>query len=207
MASWRAPGSILRAPGLDFGGSWDEFFEILGFWTGKLQELISNLPLKLRGSSLEARVARSSYSNPEFQPRFPKRVGGGDPPPGVFNPLPTEGVPSVRDSFARTATSNTKTPTSKALLQVSHENLVLPLPIIPPRARPVHRKPDAKKRKSFVFSHFWSIFRHPKRASKTTTKKTSKKMRKSRILASQTLPKSPSNRRSKKTAFFHAFFV
>ena len=111
MASWRAPGSILRAPGLDFGGSWDELFKILGFLAKKLQELISNLPLKLRGSSLEARVARSSYSNLELQPRFPKRVGGGDPPLGVFNginplaagwmvannPPPTEGVPSVLD--------------------------------------------------------------------------------------------------------------
>ena len=92
MTSWRAPGSILEAPdsifetpGLDFRESWDECFEILGVLARKLQELISNLPLQLRGSSLEARVARSSYSNLELQPRFPKRVGGGDPPPGVFN--------------------------------------------------------------------------------------------------------------------------
>ena len=28
MASWRAPGSILEAPGLDFGGSWVDFSEI-----------------------------------------------------------------------------------------------------------------------------------------------------------------------------------
>ena len=85
MPSWKAPGSISEAPGLDFGGSWDEFFEILGVLAGKLRELISNLPLQLRSSSLEAPVARSSYSNLKLQPRFPKRVGGGDPPPGVFN--------------------------------------------------------------------------------------------------------------------------
>ena len=30
MASWRAPGSILEAPGLDFGGSWVDFSEIFG---------------------------------------------------------------------------------------------------------------------------------------------------------------------------------
>ena len=28
MASWRAPGSILEAPGLDFSGSGDDFFDI-----------------------------------------------------------------------------------------------------------------------------------------------------------------------------------
>ena len=99
MVSWRLPDAILKAPGLDFGGSWDEFFEILGFLATKLRELISNLPLKLRGSGLEARVARSSYSNLKLQPRFPKRVGGGDPPPGVFNPPATEGVHSVLDSY------------------------------------------------------------------------------------------------------------
>ena len=80
-----APDSISEAPGLGFGGSWDEFFEILDVLARKLQELISNLPLQLRSSSLEARVARSFYSTIELQPRFPKRVGGGDPPPGAFN--------------------------------------------------------------------------------------------------------------------------
>ena len=33
MASWRAPGSILEAPGLDFGGSGLNFFKIFAcFW-------------------------------------------------------------------------------------------------------------------------------------------------------------------------------
>ena len=27
MASWRVPGSILEASGLDFGGFWERFFE------------------------------------------------------------------------------------------------------------------------------------------------------------------------------------
>ena len=53
MASWRAPGSILEAPGLDFGGFWDHFFEIWGLLARKMQELIANLKPKLRDSSLE----------------------------------------------------------------------------------------------------------------------------------------------------------
>ena len=57
MASWRPLGSILEAPGLDFGGFWDHFFEIWGLWARKMQELISNLKLKLRNSSLELELA------------------------------------------------------------------------------------------------------------------------------------------------------
>ena len=34
MASWRAPGSILEAPGLDFGGSGDDFREIFARFGG-----------------------------------------------------------------------------------------------------------------------------------------------------------------------------
>ena len=57
MVSWRALGSILEAPGLDFGGFWDHFFEIWGLLARKMQELISNLKLKLRNSSLELELA------------------------------------------------------------------------------------------------------------------------------------------------------
>ena len=34
MASWMAPGSILEAPGLDLGGSGDDFFEIFASLVG-----------------------------------------------------------------------------------------------------------------------------------------------------------------------------
>ena len=34
MASWRPPGSILEAPGLDFGGSGDDFCEIFARFGG-----------------------------------------------------------------------------------------------------------------------------------------------------------------------------
>ena len=85
MASWRPPDSISEAPGLDFRGSWDEFFEILGFLAGTLRELISNLPPKLRSSGwkLELPIHLTPTSN--FNHDFRGRVAGGDPPPGVFN--------------------------------------------------------------------------------------------------------------------------
>ena len=56
MASWRAHNSILEAPRLDFGGFGHHVFEILGLLARKMQELISNLKLKLRNSSLELKL-------------------------------------------------------------------------------------------------------------------------------------------------------
>ena len=57
MASWRPQKSVLEAPGIDLGGSGNQFFEILNLLARKLQELISNLKLKLRNSSLELELA------------------------------------------------------------------------------------------------------------------------------------------------------
>ena len=78
MASWRAPGSILEAPGLDFGGSWVDFSEIFS----KKTINVKNLPRK----DIDHRFAR------------PPKVGGRRwSPPGGFNPPPTEGVQGVLD--------------------------------------------------------------------------------------------------------------
>ena len=45
IASWRAPGSILEAPGLDFGGSGDDFCEIFArFGSGYLEAVPSVIP-------------------------------------------------------------------------------------------------------------------------------------------------------------------
>ena len=68
-------GLDFEAPGLDFGGSWDEFFEILGFLAGKMQELISNFKLKLRGSSLELQLPVHLTPTSTFNHDFPKRGG------------------------------------------------------------------------------------------------------------------------------------
>ena len=86
MASWRAPDSILEAPGLDFGGFWASFSEVLGFLAGKMQELLSNLKLELRSSSWKLQLPLHLTPTSKVGPDFPEGwVGGGDPPPGVFN--------------------------------------------------------------------------------------------------------------------------
>ena len=66
MTSWRAPGSILEAPGLDFGGFWDHFFEFGGLLARKMQELIANLKPKLRDSSLELELPVLHTSTSKF---------------------------------------------------------------------------------------------------------------------------------------------
>ena len=72
-----------------------------------------------------------------------------------------------------------------------------------------HRRPCAKKRKNGTLSLFFSIFCPSKLQSKFCIEKTSKKVWKSMVLASQTPPKTRSksfeNRRSKKHAIFHWF--
>ena len=73
-------GSILDAPGLDFGGSWVDFSKIFAKKTKNIN--IKNLPRK------------------DINHRFvgPPRVGGRRcSPPGGFNPPPTVGVRSVLD--------------------------------------------------------------------------------------------------------------
>ena len=101
MASWRAPGSILEAPSLDFGGFGDHLFEILSLLAGEMLELISNFELKLRNSSLKLSLAVLPASTSKFgrdllrQSRaeiFRRSGWAAVSPPGGFNPPPTEGV-------------------------------------------------------------------------------------------------------------------
>ena len=90
MASWRPPGSILEAPGLDFGVFWDQFFDILALCAGEGQELISNSNLKLCKYGLELTFAFLSTSTSKFGRDLPEgRVGGGVPP-GGFNGIGTK---------------------------------------------------------------------------------------------------------------------
>ena len=103
-----------------------------------------------------------------------------------------------------------QTPTSNGLVASVSEIFVFPLPIIPPQARPVHRKPAAKKRKSLVFSHCWSIFSPSGTRFKNDFEKTSKKVRKSKIFGSQnppkTFPKCLRKRCPKKHAILEGFW-
>ena len=71
----------MEAPGLDFGGFGDHFFEIRGLLARKMQAPISNFKLKLRDSSLELELAHHEgpfYHNGQGT----NGVGGGGPPPG-----------------------------------------------------------------------------------------------------------------------------
>ena len=101
MASWRPPGSILEAPGLDFGGFGDHFFEIFGLLAREMLELISNFELKLRNSSLKLSLTVLPTSTSKFgrdllhpsQAEIFRRSGWAAVSPlGGFNPPPTEGV-------------------------------------------------------------------------------------------------------------------
>ena len=67
----------MEAPGLDLGGSGNQFFEILNLLARKLQELISNLKLKLRNSSLELELAVLPNPASKFGSDIPKRRAGG----------------------------------------------------------------------------------------------------------------------------------
>ena len=138
-------------------------------------------------------------------------MSGGDAPPGVFNPPPTEGGARRAGLISSTSTSNTRHQHRMALLQVSHEIFVFPLSIISPQARPVHRSPAQKYRFLCLFRLLGSIFGPSQTRFKNDFEKTSKKVRKSRILASEnplkTFRKSIQNRCPNKHAIFNRFLL
>ena len=84
---------VLEASGLDFGGPEARFRRVLGpffrhsgLLAGKMQELLSNLQLKLRHSSLELKMAVLLTPTSKFGRDVPEgRVGGGVPPQGAFD--------------------------------------------------------------------------------------------------------------------------
>ena len=91
---------------------------------------------------------------------------------------------------------------------------MFPLPIIPPQARPVHRSPAQKYRFLCLFRLLGSIFSPSGTRFKNDFKKTSKKVRKSRILASPNPPKTypkcikmPSKSKFQKTSIFSRYFI
>ena len=87
---------------LDFGGPGPRFRRVPGriFRDFGLenQELISNLPLKLRGSAWELELPLHLTPTSNFNHDFPKGVGGGEPPPGVFNGIGQCGVKELSGS-------------------------------------------------------------------------------------------------------------
>ena len=84
---------VLEGSGLDFGSPGPRFRRVLGrifrdFGLLGRENAGTDFELAAKAArfQLGARVARSSHSNIELQPRFSEgRVGGGGPPPGGFN--------------------------------------------------------------------------------------------------------------------------
>ena len=115
-------------------------------------------------------------------------MAGGVPPLGAFNPPATEAVPTACRIHFKLALSNHSWPISTFFRAVRSEVFETPILSFPQEPWD-HRKPDAKKRKSLFFSHFSAIFSPSEPRLKNDIEKISKKVRKSRILVSQTPPK------------------
>ena len=100
MASWRAPGSLLEAPGLDFPGSGGDFFEIFACFGARGLEAVPPeippaIPPEILASSHQEwpRIAQCQERQkrqelPRVKILSPERpeqkVGAGGPAPGVI---------------------------------------------------------------------------------------------------------------------------
>ena len=88
MASWRALGSILEAPGLDFGGLRDAFSIFSYVFEHLCRELAEHLPRTCRVTQRLPSIAKVAIllKTRDNRPRSSK--GGGAavvPPLGAFN--------------------------------------------------------------------------------------------------------------------------
>ena len=149
--------------------------------------------MDVRNGATSAKT-RQKPAKQELDHKWPDRqgwVGGGDPPRGVSIRRP----PKVcRACWIELTSSSAKAPDLSQmakLLMASSSSLSgswTPL-FFSPQEPGDHRRPCAKKRKSVALWLFFSIFCPSKLQSKFCIEKTSKKVGKSRVLASQTPPK------------------
>ena len=193
----------MEGSGLDFGGPGPRFRRVLGRIFrdfGRLGKETAGTDFELAATAaqfqLEARVARSSYSNVEPQPRFPRKGGRRWSPPGGLQSAAHRRWCTACKTPITNFNIKHQTPSSNGLSTSVSEIFVFPLPIIPPQARPVHRSPAQKYRFLCLFRLLGSIFSPPERASKTTTKKHRKKCENRGFWPPETLPK-PSRNPSK----------
>ena len=204
MASWKALGWILEAPELDFRASKPQFWSLQPrFWSlqARLWSLqASNLPL----------LMLPTFSNTTWQMWDSLLPGvhsfcvfaflnslakvweaAVSPLGGLQSAGHRRCANSVLDWFP-TGSVQSQLANLTFFRAVRSRNSIWSVlsPILSfPQEPGDHRKPDAKKRKSLVFSHFWSIFSPSEPRLKNDIEKTSKKVRKSRILAFPTPPK------------------
>ena len=100
MASWRAPGSLLKAPGLDFPGSGGHFFEIFACFGARGLEAVSPeippaIPPEILASSHQEwpRIAQCQERQKRqelprvkiLSPERPEQKVGAGAPRGGFN--------------------------------------------------------------------------------------------------------------------------
>ena len=89
MASWRVPGSILEAPGLDFGRFWGRFFEIFDrFWLRVFEMVVHRRNAKNAKKAKNAENAGTAKNLPKQELDHRRAKSGWAavlPPPGGFN--------------------------------------------------------------------------------------------------------------------------
>ena len=179
MASWRPPGSILEASGLPFGGSGPDFRRL---WTSYLEPRTPRTPKNLQKQKLHHKVARP-----------PKGGWAAVIPPGGF-----QSAAHRRCAGRARPQSHRLQPKLQIYQQMAKflmacssscfEGSYTPL-FFSPQEPGDHRRPCAKKRKNGTLWLFFSIFCFSKLQSKFCTEKTSKKVGKSMVFATQTPPK------------------
>ena len=155
MASWRPPGSILKASGLHFGGSGPHFRRL---WTSYLEPRTPRTPKNLQKQKLHHKVARP-----------PKGGWAAVTPPGGFNGI--RRPPKVCQQRARFI-SNWLCPITAGQSRHSFEQFVrairsevfFPLSFPFPRSLGTTANPTPKSGKVWFFRIFGRFFRLPNRA-------------------------------------------
>ena len=177
---------VLGAFGLDFGGLGPPFWRVRASFSKALDVIFGTTNAKNAQKPAKTKAPSQGGQTAKVW------VGSGDPPRGVSIRRP----PKVcRACWIQTTSLTTKAPdpttngqAPDGKLKFLDQGSYTPL-FFSPQEPGDHRRPCAKKRKNGTLSLFFSIFCPSKLQSKFCIEKTSKKVGKSRILASQTPPK------------------
>ena len=168
---------ILEGSRLDFGGPGPRFWRVLGTIFRSFRSFWNSFPRNGRFINKTPRTPRTpAKTRPRSQIRQ-EWVGGGAPPPGGFNPPPTEGVRSVLDSHPHSFQihpDQSQRANLKGQALYARLGSCSPLFFSPQEAGD-NRNPPLNLR----LLRFWGLlgrfFALPERASKMTSKKHRKK--------------------------------
>ena len=220
MASWRAPGSILEAPRLNFGGSGPDFPR---FWTSqtmskglsKWQTLCHRLVLHHWAVRVRKVVEilpshRTSASNAcasvSWQ-RWARCSRSGwpavSPPGGLSIRLPPKVCQRRVELISNWLLTISAGQSRHSFAQFDLSVLTPFLSF--PQEPGDHRSPASSLRLLRLVGPSWSIFSAFQPRLKNDIEKTSKKCENRGFGPPKPFPKSPQNRRFNKHAFFHRF--